>query len=108
MNAPALGWMVKDFADGWIFCRTHEEAAREAGGAGNLVAAVEDLYPVYRRERARLLSNARCHHGLAKRFSHFADVRGYLGARDAERRELARLRAAWAPIRAVVAKAEAR
>ncbi len=36
--ADPVAWRVKDFADGWILCRTEDEARRLAAeGAGNLV-----------------------------------------------------------------------
>lgn len=102
----ALGYVVKDFADGWIYCPTLEAANREAEGAGNLVAAVADVFPVYIRERSRILSNAACYLGLARRLAYVSHDggRGYRLARKAEQLDLARLRSSWAPIRAAVAK----
>lgn len=45
MGDPAA-WRVKDFADGWVLCRTEEEARRLADdGAGNLVQALYTSAP---------------------------------------------------------------
>lgn len=38
--ADPVAWRVKDFADGWLLCRTEDEARRLAEGAGNLVQAL--------------------------------------------------------------------
>ena len=39
VEAP-IAWRVKDFADGWILCHTHEQAKREAESGGNLIEAL--------------------------------------------------------------------
>lgn len=40
-----VAWRVKDFADGWVLCRTEDEARRLAEGAGNLVQALYTAAP---------------------------------------------------------------
>lgn len=43
--ADPVAWRVKDFADGWVLCRTEDEARHLAEGAGNLVQALYATVP---------------------------------------------------------------
>lgn len=72
------------------------------------VEEAASLFPAYRMERGRLLSNVRCLRGLERRGHDTRPRMWHERGSLLVQRELATLRARWAGPRAAIAKAEAR